>query len=755
MEALSQLPKKIPAALAQPAVSMSRWMRVLAEVVVVAAAVAAYHNSLSGPFILDDLKSIAENPTIRHFGSAFSPPNNLGVGGRPVINLSFALNYALGGPNVWGYHAFNLLIHMLAGLTLLGILRRTLQSPALNSRFGASALSLSLAVAVIWIVHPLQTEAVTYITQRCESLMGLFYLLTLYSFIRSAESNMPGGWRTLSVLACLLGVLCKEIIVSAPVMILLYDRTFVAGSFLQAWRLRWRYYLGLACTWLVLVPVLASSSQRAAGFDVGVTSWTYALTSLRSVVLYLRLAIWPHPLVFDYGQLFIRHASDVILPAIILAVLVSGTIVALWRWPAVGFVGAWFFGILAPASSVVPLVGQPMAEHRMYLPLVSMIVLIVIGIHRWLGRGALLFCLVLIAALSGVTWQRNEVYHSALNLWSDTVAKRPDNPRAHNNLGSALDKIPGRLNEAIAQYQEALRLNPNYVEAHYNLGRALAMLDRTPEAIAQYEEALRLNPGYVNAHYNLGLTLEKMPGRMNEAIAQYEETLRLKPDFAEAHFALGSDLQAMPGRLNDAIVQYREGLLLKPDYADAHYNLACALQADPSRLGEAATQYEEALRLKPDFPDAHYNLGCILQMNPGRLDEAIAQYKEALRLRPDFPEAHDSLGSALVAKPDRMNEAIAEFEEALRLKPDFAEAHSNLGNALSSLGQTPEAIVEYQEALRLKPDDALAHFNLAIALLKTPDRDNDAIAQLRETLRLQPENDIARQILAKIHESQP
>jgi len=716
MKISGQPPSRASAKTNPPTDSTSRWLILLAEFIVIVVALAAYHNSLSGPFILDDLKSIEENPTIRHLASAFSPPTSFGVGGRPIINLTFALNYALGGLNVRGFHAFNLIIHALAGLALFGVLRRTLQSPVLSKRFGACALSLALSVTVIWLAHPLQTEAVTYISQRCESLMGLFYLLTLYCFIRSAESNMPAGWQVLSVLACLLGVLSKEIIVSAPAMVLLYDRTFVAGSFNQAWHRRWRYYLGLVCALLLLVPALGSLNQRSAGFDTGVTSWVYALTSCRSVVLYLKLSIWPHPLVFDYGQLFVRHVGDVVPQIIILVILVSGMFVALWRWPVVGFVGAWFFGILAPASSVVPLAGQPIAEHRMYLPLVSIVVVVVVGIFRWLGRGALPFCVALITVLSWLTWNRNEVYCSAVYLWSDTVASCPGNPRAHNNLGSALDKIPGRLNEAIAQYQEALRLNRDYVEAHYNLGRALALLDRTPEAIAQYEEALRLDPGYVDAHYNLGLALERMPGQINGAIAQFEETLRLKPDFADAHFALGSDLQAMPGRLKDAIVEYREGLLLKPDYADAHFNLACALQSDPAQLGEAAAQYEEAVRLRPDFPDAHFNLGCILQMNPDRLNEAIAQYEEALRFRPDFPEAHYALGSALMEVPGRLNEAIS----------------------------------QYEDALRLKPDDAAINISLAIALLKIPGRTEDAIAHLKEAMRIQPGNDLARQILAGI-----
>ena len=208
-----------------------RWGGLVASCIMVLAALVAYHNSFSGSFIADDEWSITDNPTIRHFSSALSPPSHAGVGGRPLLNLTYAFNYALGGLNVWGYHAFNLLVHALTGFTLFGIVRRTLLRPTLGKRFGVEAVPLALAVAVIWIVHPLQTEAVTFISQRAECLMGLFYLLTLYCFIRGLESGAPARWLTLSVAACFLGALSKEIIMTAPVLVLLYDRTFATGSF--------------------------------------------------------------------------------------------------------------------------------------------------------------------------------------------------------------------------------------------------------------------------------------------------------------------------------------------------------------------------------------------------------------------------------------------------------------------------------------------------------------------------------------------
>ncbi|MGA2605090.1 MAG: hypothetical protein ABSG14_12755, partial [Verrucomicrobiia bacterium] len=357
-------------------------LRQFIPVLIIAAGIGAYHNSFRGPFILDDVSSILENPHIRHLwpiGEALSPSANSMVGGHPVVNLSLAVNYALGGLAVWGYHALNLTIHILAALTLYGIVRRTLLRPVLEAHFGASGEWVALAVAVLWAVHPLQTEAVTYLSERGESLMGLFYLLTLYGFIRGVESPGHGRWFVLSVVACALGMATKEVMVTAPLMVLLYDRAFVSQSFREAWSRHGRLYLGLAGTWLLLGYLMAGSRNlldRGVGYGLGITWWTYALTECRAVVHYLWLALWPAPLVFDYGDaitgdITIWHLTEATPYALILAVLAAGVLVELRRQPAMGFLGAWFFVILAPSSSVVPVAGQPMAEHRMYLPLAA------------------------------------------------------------------------------------------------------------------------------------------------------------------------------------------------------------------------------------------------------------------------------------------------------------------------------------------------------------------------------------------------
>jgi tetratricopeptide (TPR) repeat protein len=654
---------------------------------IIAAGIWAYHNSFQGPFILDDVGTILKNPTIRHvwpIWETLSPPQGgTTVEGRPIINLSLAINYAVNGFHVWGYHLVNLAIHIAAGLALLGIVRRTLLQPPLRQRFGMAALPLALVIAVIWVVHPLQTESVTYVVQRAESMMGLFYLLTLYCAIRGAESDSPTIWYVLSIASCLLGMASKEVMVSAPLIVLLYDRTFVTGAFAEAWRRRWRLYLALAATWILLGYLVITTGNRggSAGTGTGMAWPAYALTQFWAVGHYLRLSLWPHPLVFDYGTVLANRVGEVLPGALIVTALLIGTLVAVRRWPSVGFLGAWFFAILAPTSSVLPVASQTIAEHRMYLPSAAVIAMVVVGafeIGKGLSHRRQAAVLGWVASVSVVvlftflTIQRNRDYNSALTIWQDTVEKRPNNARAHNDLGITLAQL-GKVQEAIGQYEQALRIKVDYADAHNNLGLALREQGGLQEAIGHYEQALQINPNSAQAHNNLGLALVQL-GRLQEAIGHYEQALRIKPDLAEPHYNLGVALQGA-GQLQEAIGQYAQALRIKPDYADAHNDLGVAL-ARTGHVQEAIEHWEQALRIKPDYADAHNNLG-IAQFRLGRVQEAIGQYKQALRIKPDYADAHYNLGNALI-QAGRVQEAIGHYEQALRIKPDFVLAQNAL-----------------------------------------------------------------------------
>ncbi len=588
---------------------------------------AIYCRTFSVPLLHDDLRSIAENPSIRRLWPIWpvlNPPDGAGVGGRPLLNLSFALNYAFDGTAVYGYHLVNLLIHLLAGCCLFGLVRRTLRRPILKESFRIAATPLALAVSALWTFHPVQTESVTYISQRAESLMGLFYLLTVYCFVRGEETgnrNARWMWLSLSVLACLAGAATKEAMMTAPLIVFLYDRTFTSGSFAVAWRRNWPIFLTLA---VVLFPLghrvfglMRGDVVYGVGFGGDITLWDYGLTELRVIVRYVSLAFWPHPLVFDYGQSVPCRWAEVWPYSLALASMLVFTAVALRQMPAVGFAACWFFLILAPTSSIVPLVGESMAENRLYLPLAGIVALTVLVGFALAGRATYYVFALAAAGLAFATLQRNNDYTSEFALWRDTVAKNPDNARAHVNLGNTLLKMPGRLEEAITQYDEALHLRPGDAIAHFDLAYALATIpSRSNEAITQYEEALRLDPDFIAAHFNLGKAWLNVPGRSNDAVTQFEEAVRLNPRSAEVHFNLGNALARVPGRLDEAVVQYKEAMRLEPGLAEPHFSLAAALYALHGRSAEVEAQLVAGLRIHPNDTRARQMLADIRASTP-------------------------------------------------------------------------------------------------------------------------------------------
>ena len=674
-------PTSVPPAAPGPSCLRSRWATLLAAGLIVVAALAAYANSFSGPFLYDDVSSISDNPTIRRLSAireVLSPPRNgETVSGRPLLNLSFAIDYAIGGKTTTTYHGTNLTIHILNGLLLFGVLRQTFCWPVLRSHFGHAATGLALTIAILWTIHPLQTESVTYIVQRAESLASLFYLLVLYCMIRGMRSEWPVGWYVAAATCCWVGAATKETVCTAPVVALLYDRTFVASSFRESFRRRWGVYVGLAASWTLLVGLQWSTGLLGRREETGsLDAWSYIRSQPGVLLHYLRLSVWPSRLCFSHDWP-VAKTLVAILPAMTaLGLLVTATVRGLTGGRTWGFVGAWFFLILAPTSSVLPL-GQLAFEHRMYLPLAAVVTAVVVGgymVGEGLARRGRLpghagmvagVCLVTLAAvvLGLLTFRRNEAYRTELAIWEDTVVKAPQNASAHNTLGVELTNCD-RLSEAIEHYQEAVRLKPDWAAAHNNLGAAFTESGRLEEAIEQYQQAVQLQPENPSAHFNLAGVLKTM-GRLPEAIEHYQQSVRLQPDHAESH-----------------------------------YNLANSL-AKSGRPAEAVEHYQEAIRRQPDDAPAHVNLGAVLG-ELGRLPESLEHYKQALKITPDSAETLNNLAVALVKSGD-LSAAIDQFLQAVRLQPGYAEAQFNLSVTLSRVGRIREAIEHSLEAARLAP----------------------------------------------------
>lgn len=496
-------------------------------ILLVAAGCLVYANSFGGPFIFDDYSCIVENPHIRHLWPIWevwrSPPE-VAIAGRPVVSLTLALNYALGGLRVWGYHAVNLALHLLSALLLYGIIRRTLLRPRLRARFGASAAPLAFVAALLWMVHPLLTESVTYIIQRTELLMAACLLLTMWCVIRDATDGPARRWDIAAVLACAVGMGSKEVMVVTPLLVWVYDAIFLSTTWHAPLRKRRGLYLGLASTWLILAGLLATHPRTmTAGFTAhGITPWHYALTQSTVIWHYVRLAAWPAPLIVDYSDWpIVRDLASVGLPVTALAGLIAATAWALRRRPALGFLGAWWFMILAPTSSLLPIATEVAAERRMYLPLAALVTLVVIGgwrflracIHHAGARRAVAAIVIAgsVAILGACTVRRNHVYRNEEALLRQLIAVRPNNAHAYYNLGITLGE-QGRFDESVAAFHDALRLVPRDAGSHNNLGAVLLQQGNIDEAIGEFQEAIRLRPDLGQPRLNLERALAVQQG---------------------------------------------------------------------------------------------------------------------------------------------------------------------------------------------------------------------------------------------------
>ena len=576
-----------------------RWYPFLVAI----AAVLVYSGGFSGPFVFDDRGSVIDNTTIEDLGSAavFTAPHETPTAGRPVPNLSFAVNYAFGGRDVTGYHVLNVALHVLCALVVLGIARRAQPS-------GEAAL----AIALIWAVHPLNSEVVNYLTQRTESLMALFYLLTLYCAIRAAARE-PGGagggrWEVAAIAACALGMASKESMVTAPVAVLLYDRMFLFPSLREAVRARVRLYAGLAATWIVLGLLMWGAPRNlSAGFSAhDADGWTYLLNQAVMITRYLRLAVWPRDLVLYYGWPLPLALGDILPEALLVVTLAVAAGIALWKSPRAGFLGAWFFLTLAPTSSIVPIATEVGAERRMYLPLLAVVALAVMA-YRGLVISPPLRTAGLAAStllLGAATVMRTTEYESSLRLAQTTFERWPT-PAAHSMLGTEL-AAAGRLPEAEHHLRAAAPVHP---PAQYYLATVLSAQDRREEAIAQFTAFIAGQPAELDqVHVARALLAETLTreGKVDEAAAQYRAMLAARPDDAQATRLL-AEILLRQQRFDEAITTFRRAADLQPSDASTLVGLGIAL-ASSGRLDEAITAFERAVAADPQNPHAQRNL---------------------------------------------------------------------------------------------------------------------------------------------------
>ena len=620
-------------------------------------AILIYSNTFHADFAFDDEQYIVQNPAIKNFNYFLEPlsvleltniPANLRYNfiTRIAAYFTFALNYHIHGLNVTGYHVVNLLIHIINALLVYFFIRLLFRTPffsnvrqRLKSAPFLTPDVFALFSALIFVSHPVQTQAVTYITQRLASLATLFFLLSLLSYVKSRISGTGAVKYVLygiSLLSAVTAMLIKEISFTLPVLILLFEILFMSEKY---WK-RAVLLLPFALTMLI-IPTTILMAQDSISIDAidqsmnilasspDMDRMDHLFTQFRVIVTYIRLLFFPlnQNLDYDYPVYNSFFALPVFFSFLFLVFLFCMGVYALYRsnkesgdksyaHRLIGLGILWFFMTLSVESSIIP-IKDIIFEHRLYLPSVGFIIAIMAAItllaqkanNRRAVNVMAAVIIVISLLLGGAAYARNRVWKNNIVLWEDVIKKSPFKVRPHINLGLAYYE-KGRIDDAISTYLRAIDIQPD-AEALYNLGTAYDKKGRIDDAISAYLRAIQMQPNFAQAHNNLGI-LYGREGHMDKAMNEFLMTIQIDPNHAKAHNNLGI-LYGMQGHTDKAVKEYLTAIQISPDFQEAHYGLGAAFMTQ-GRIQEAVREFETVLNLNPNHAGARKNLDMILRM---------------------------------------------------------------------------------------------------------------------------------------------
>ncbi|MBI5843834.1 MAG: tetratricopeptide repeat protein [Deltaproteobacteria bacterium] len=679
-----------------------------------------YSGVYTAPFVFDDYSDIVTNESIKKpwppGRMMFAKPPS-GTAGRPVANVSLALNHALTGLKPLAYHLFDVSFHAASALLLFALVahllgglekarpetaRPWLQEPEIPAFFAA----------ISWSAHPLATSAVSLAFHRPETLCAFFCLATVFLSVKGFGSPRPRPWHIAASASFLLAVGSKETAVAAPFMVLalwmvLFQEKGLSAFFRQYRTLAVGFAAGLAALALL---VAASGAWGRASAKSEFTVFQYAVSQGLVIFRYLRLFLVPTGLCADRADLL--PPLSISLPA---AVMVGAgalaALAALVKRRPLALVPAWFFLFLAPSSSLAPL-NRLSAEHRMLLPLMALSLALVLGTRRLFSAifrkpGSSAAMILTILALSAWTaflavgsHQRNRVYESNVSFWKDTTEKSPGNTSAWVGLGAALamEKRPG---EAEAAYLRALKLNPRLGSAHNNLGALYLETGNLPKAEFHYVRLLAIDPKNPHALNGIGRVLAEN-GRFDEALGALSAAVGLLPENASMRFNL-ADTLFRAGRQEEALEAFRQTLSLDPGHEKANVFYGAALIAAGQKR-EALAFHQEALARFPENPQMAFNTGRAF-LEADLPEKAEPHFKRAAGLLPGSADAEDFWGMSL-GLSGRSESALLHHRRALAIDPNHLSARVHLAVVLAETGRADEALKELAPALQKNPEDA-------------------------------------------------
>ncbi len=737
-----------------------QWLILLFFAVLV---LAIYSNTLNAPYYFDDGRSIGQNPHIRLTELTFEKLTQAAFESicpnRPIANISFALNYYFDQYNVVGYHVVNILIHIVNGILLYFLIKTTLRIPSLRSKY-KSYSSIAFFTTLMWLVHPIQTESVTYIVQRMASMATMFYVLSFLLYIKGRLAN-EGKKRWLYFTGCavswILALGTKEISATLPFFVLLYEWYFFQGLSKSWLRRNFAYIIGtLILISIVILLYIGSSPLEGilSGYTHrGFTLTERVLTQFRVIIYYITLLAYPHP-----GRLNLLHGFelshsliDPVTTLVSMGAILGSLGLAFYmakKEPLISFSILWFFGNLAIESSFLAL--EIIFEHRTYLPSMFFFLIIIILVYKYIGRDLLKVGLLSTTMLVLCLWtyERNGTWSDPVEFWDDAVRKSPHSARAYVNLArSYIDRKSYQL--ALTNLKQAIHLDSNLTVAYNNLAGLYIKQLLYDAAVETSRKALDTNARRYDRHItykNLGVALREQ-GNISAALDAHLKAIEMVPTNSEAYDCLGSDYLARH-QIDLAIEAYRKALKWDPFSHQTYNNLGMAYTAKRD-IRKAAEMYTRAIAIKPDFVLAYSNLGSLYLDQ--RAEKAIPLLQRAIELDPTFADAYNNLGLALI-KMGAFEAGISKVERALRLKPNHPDATFNLARVYELTGKYELAVAQYKKSIRLKPDDVHAYQNAGSIYLNHLKDKEQALRLFQKALSIKADHPESNRLKSIINE---
>lgn len=700
------------------------WFHLAAAVVIiVSVGLLAYANNYHNGWHFDDQSYIVQNPTIRSLENFGGMWDRLSAPGRVVVLYSFALNYHFGGTDVFGYHVVNNLIHVTTAVFVFGLVWMLMAAPRLaGTPLAAGRWLIALFTALIFVSHPLQTQAVTYICQRFASLATMFYVMSVFLYLcgRLRRRGSVAFFIAAAVTA-VLGMFSKQIVITLPFVIVMIEWLFFGTFAARGGRIRipWKVVVPLLALFLIIpslysfrVGNILSIKHKSSGSFRGelINNRSYPLTQLRVIPTYMRLLVWPvgQNLLYDFQTSKSLAEPRTLAGLLLIAGLLALGVALRRRHPLAAFGILWFFVTLSVESSVIP-IRHVIFEHRVYLPSVGFSLLAAALIYQWSRspRRAAAVLSVLVLTLAVLTFERNKVWRDELTLWEDVKKKSPHKMRPYLNTGIA-HSDNGDYERAIADFKVALEKVPNSIMALNNLGITYTRQRRFEEAVAVFDQALAINDRWEEVWNNRG-DVFRHRGEYQEALADYNRALDINPRRYRTLSNRGVVLAHL-GREEEALGDFRRSLEIAPGFVEAHQNRGNLL-GRMRRYEEAIADFTVVIRSNPRIPQIFNNRGNAYRRLK-KYQEALSDYNRAIELDPEFAEAYNNRG-VVYRQLGQVPLALQDYDRALALDPRYVTAYNNRGNLHKVAGRYRAALEDFNTALKIEPENQYVYFNRA------------------------------------------